>query len=161
MAGAQTCGAHSSRLAPGTGAADIEGSNVDGVAVSRLQLYQGLTGWDPYNRSVYRSRATVSTSPNTGHSSPTHSSMPGGRASWADLQQLTACLPVCDWLSPFQAPEPGDPSTQHCVQHVCLWLLGGMTFLRAGPSTRKDSPGPVTAFQCACEQTTLLITTVP
>lgn len=52
VAGAQTCGVHCRRLTPGTGAPDIESSDVDRVAVPRLQLDQGLTGWDAYNRPV-------------------------------------------------------------------------------------------------------------
>jgi hypothetical protein len=35
---------------------------------------------------------------------------------WAGRPQLTACLPVCVWLAPFRAPQPGSPSTQHCAQ---------------------------------------------
>lgn len=62
VAGLQTCGVHCSRLTSGTGAPHVEGSNVDRVAVSRLQLYQGFTGWDAYNRPMHRGRATVSRS---------------------------------------------------------------------------------------------------
>lgn len=67
MAGLQTCGVYCSRLTSGTGAPHVEGSNVDCIAVSRLQLYQGFTGRDAYNRPMHRSRAIVSRSPGTSH----------------------------------------------------------------------------------------------
>ena len=73
VAGLQTCGVHCSRLTSGTGASHVEGSHIDGIAVSRLQLYQGFTGWDAYDRSMHRrSRATVSRSPGISHPFYTH-----------------------------------------------------------------------------------------
>lgn len=100
VAGAQTCGVHCRWLTPGTGAPDIEGSDVDRVAVSRLQLDQGLTGWDAYNRPVCRSRAMVSLGPGThcAPSNPQQHSQEYRLPEQAPTVQL-AC----------QVPQPGSP----------------------------------------------------
>lgn len=50
VVGAQTCGVDSSGLTPRTGAAHVEGSHIDGVALPGLQLHQALAGRDAHNR---------------------------------------------------------------------------------------------------------------
>jgi hypothetical protein len=48
--GAQTCGVHRGRLAPGAGAPHVEGSHVDDVALPGQQLDQRLAGRDAHKR---------------------------------------------------------------------------------------------------------------
>lgn len=50
VARALTCGVDCHGVAPCTGAPHVEGSHIDCVALSGLQLHQGLAGWDAHNR---------------------------------------------------------------------------------------------------------------
>lgn len=47
--GAQTCGVDGSGLTPCARAAHVEGSHIDGVVLSGLQLHQALAGRDAHN----------------------------------------------------------------------------------------------------------------